>query len=276
MKIWTQLKKVHNAITYKVYTPLNKIKFLLNGVVYGKNLCVRGNVYIFKHYESGKIIIGDNVIINSASWANPIGCGDRTYFQINEKAVLTIGNNCGISNTAITCEEKVTIEDNVMIGSGCHIYDTDFHPLEYSERVKEYYKGCPTKRKPVRICEGAFIGAGCYILKGVTIGEHAIVGAGSVVAKDIPAGEIWVQLNQREPVVYAAFTKNKATRKNSSSGGMFTELAKSVLEKGGIIYASKLSEDCKRVVFDSCKENRRSIFDCICKRLYASPVLRAL
>ena len=131
MKIWTQLKKVHNAITYKVYTPLNKIKFLLNGVVYGKNLCVRGNVYIFKHYESGKIIIGDNVIINSASWANPIGCGDRTYFQINEKAVLTIGNNCGISNTAITCEEKVTIEDNVMIGSGCHIYDTDFHPLEY-------------------------------------------------------------------------------------------------------------------------------------------------
>lgn len=176
----------------KGYTPLNKIKFLLNGVVYGKNLCVRGNVYIFKHYESGKIIIGDNVIINSASWANPIGCGDRTYFQINEKAVLTIGNNCGISNTAITCEEKVTIEDNVMIGSGCHIYDTDFHPLEYSERVKEYYKACPTKRKPVRICEGAFIGAGCYILKGVTIGEHAIVGAGSVVAKDIPAGEIWV------------------------------------------------------------------------------------
>ena len=61
-----------------------------------------------------------------------------------------------------------------------------------------------------------------------------------------------VQLNQREPVVYAAFTKNKATRKNSSSGGMFTELAKSVLEKGGIIYASKLSEDCKSVVFDSC------------------------
>ena len=87
-------------------------------------------------YESGKIIIGDNVIINSASWANPIGCGDRTYFQINEKAVLTIGNNCGISNTAITCEEKVTIEDNVMIGSGCHIYDTDFHPLEYSERAR--------------------------------------------------------------------------------------------------------------------------------------------
>ena len=41
MKIWTQLKKVHNAITYKVYTPLNKIKFLLNGVVYGKNLCVQ-------------------------------------------------------------------------------------------------------------------------------------------------------------------------------------------------------------------------------------------
>lgn len=94
-------------------------------------------------------------------------------------------------NEKIGCENQITIEDNVTIGSGCHIYDTDFHPLEYDERIKGYYKGCPTKRKPVLICEGAFIGAGCYILKGVTIGKHSIVGAGSVVAKNIPDGEIW-------------------------------------------------------------------------------------
>lgn len=191
MKIWINLRKAINMLSLYFYTPLNKARFCFNGVKYGKNLKIKGNIYIFKHYSSANITIGDNVTINSAAWANPIGCGNKTYFQVNNNAQLTIGNNCGISNTAITCEEKVTIEDNVMIGSGCHIYDTDFHPLEYDERVKGYYKGCPTKRKPVRICEGAFVGAGCYILKGVTVGKHSIVGAGSVVVKDIPDEEIW-------------------------------------------------------------------------------------
>ena len=37
----------------------------------------------------------------------------------------------------------------------------------------------------------AFIGGGCIILKGVTIGAEAVVGAGSVVTKSIPPKEIW-------------------------------------------------------------------------------------
>ena len=191
MKIWINIRKVKMMISPYLFTPINKIRFLLNGIKFGRNLKTKGNIYVFKHYASAVVEIGDNVTINSAAWANPIGCGNRTYIQVNDKAHLMIGNNCGISNTAITCENQITIEDNVTIGSGCHIYDTDFHPLEYDERIKGYYKGCPTKRKPVLICEGAFIGAGCYILKGVTIGKHSIVGAGSVVAKNIPDGEIW-------------------------------------------------------------------------------------
>ena len=41
--------------------------------------------------------------------------------------------------------------------------------------------------KPIKICDDAWIGMNCIILKGVTIGEGAIVGAGSVVTKDVPA-----------------------------------------------------------------------------------------
>lgn len=41
--------------------------------------------------------------------------------------------------------------------------------------------------KPITICNDAWIGMNCIILKGVTIGEGAIVGAGSVVTKDVPA-----------------------------------------------------------------------------------------
>lgn len=185
------IKKICNKYSIKLYTPINKVKFKLNRVKYGENFRSKGMIYIYRHYESAQIKIGDNVIINSAPWSNPIGCGQRTYLQVNKNGVLTIGNNCGISNTAITCEDKIIIEDNVTIGSGCHIYDTDFHPLGYEDRISDSYKESPVKRKPIRICEGAFIGAGCFILKGVTIGKHSIIGAGSVVTKDIPDGEVW-------------------------------------------------------------------------------------
>ena len=39
---------------------------------------------------------------------------------------------------------------------------------------------------PIKICDNAWIGMNCIILKGVTIGEGAIVGAGSVVTKSVP------------------------------------------------------------------------------------------
>lgn len=42
--------------------------------------------------------------------------------------------------------------------------------------------------KPVRIEDGAWIGAGAIILPGVTIGIQSIVGAGSVVTRDVPDG----------------------------------------------------------------------------------------
>ncbi|MDE5625758.1 MAG: acyltransferase [Muribaculaceae bacterium] len=43
---------------------------------------------------------------------------------------------------------------------------------------------------PVRICRGAWIGAGATILPGVTIGENAVVGAASVVTRDVAPNTI--------------------------------------------------------------------------------------
>ncbi|MCK4793480.1 MAG: hypothetical protein KAV87_57660 [Desulfobacteraceae bacterium] len=34
--------------------------------------------------------------------------------------------------------------------------------------------------------DGAWLGEGCVILKGVTVGERAVVGANVVVTKDVP------------------------------------------------------------------------------------------
>lgn len=181
--------KIRGIIEWsKLVLPIKKAALMINGVEFGKNLMIRGKL---KVYNQGEIKLGNNVTINSADWANPVGGWNHTYFQVGGGGTLLIGDGVGISNSAITCWEHVEIGNNVLIGSGVRIYDTDFHPLESRYRYGEEKDGSKMMNKPVYIEDGAFIGAGSIILKGVRIGKNSIVGAGSVVAKSIPEGEIW-------------------------------------------------------------------------------------
>lgn len=102
---------------------------------------------------------------------------------------IKIGKKCGISNSAIVSSCSIIIEDNVFIGGNCKIYDTDFHSIEYENRMTK--PDLYIHKRPVLIKKGAFIGAHSIILKGVIIGEKSVVGAGSVVTKSIPDNEIW-------------------------------------------------------------------------------------
>ena len=102
---------------------------------------------------------------------------------------IVIGNNVGISNSCIRSAVSITIEDNVLIGGDCKIYDTDFHSVEYEDRMK--HPDINKHSSPITIKEGAWIGGHSIILKGVTIGRRSVVGAGSIVSKDIPDDELW-------------------------------------------------------------------------------------
>ena len=165
----------------------NWITFQRKKVSLGKGVYVRG--FIFVHGRKGGISLGDNCTIYSSENVNPTSGFNHTHLTVGEGASLSIGKNVGMSHVNITANKKVMIEDNVLIGSGVKIWDCDFHPLDYSERMnKPDAKG---SSKEVLIGEGAFIGACSIILKGVHIGKHSIVGAGSVVTKDIPENEIW-------------------------------------------------------------------------------------
>lgn len=44
----------------------------------------------------------------------------------------------------------------------------------------------PKVISPVRICEGAYVGANSVIMPGVTVGRKSVIGAGAVVLHDIP------------------------------------------------------------------------------------------
>lgn len=50
---------------------------------------------------------------------------------------------------------------------------------------------------PVVLARGCYLGAGCLVLPGVTVGERAVVGAGAVVTKDVPAGTLAVGVPAR-------------------------------------------------------------------------------
>lgn len=97
--------------------------------------------------------------------------------NVNRGKNVKIGKNVFINNN-LTCMSlgEVTIEDNVMIAPNVTIL-TNNHDLE-DHQVLTY--------KPIHIRENAWIGAGAFILPGVTIGKNAVVGAASVVTKDIP------------------------------------------------------------------------------------------
>jgi len=135
--------------------------------------------------------IGDNFMMNNGKYFNTIGRQQSCCFVVQRGGALTIGNNVGMSDSAIVCYKSVTLGDNVTIGGNVVIYDTDFHSLKKEHRQDMATDIQHTKCAPVVIEKDAFIGAHTTILKGVTIGEGAIVGAGSVVTKSIPKNEIW-------------------------------------------------------------------------------------
>lgn len=166
-------------------------KFLLSsyGAKYGKGFLAIGIPYIYIS-RSGICKIGNRCMIASSRLSSISGAEMKTKIEIRHGAKLILGNNVGISGGTLFCTEAITVGDNVKIGFGTHIYDTDFHSLDAIDRIsKEDVQ--KAKKKPVRIGNNVFVGTQCVILKGVNIGDNAVIAAGSIVVKDIPANEVW-------------------------------------------------------------------------------------
>lgn len=164
----------------------------MKGIEFGKNMLAYNKVYL-TGYRQGRITIGDNFHLTSGDGINPICRNIRACIHLGRpSAIITIGNQVGMSSPCIWIQNKLTIGNHVNIGGNCIIFDTDTHQIDYLARrgEKAADPNEPTttvQSAPVTIEDDVWIGANCIILKGVTIGARSIIGAGSVVTKSIPA-----------------------------------------------------------------------------------------
>lgn len=186
-----------------IYRIIRKFFFYLSGYIERlfTYIYFKGNGIIFSSFHTngipyvmiargGKCSIGKNFCMNNGIKGNPIGSYRKCTIFVDKNANLVIGNNVGISQTALICHKLIIIGNYVKIGGGVSIFDTDFHSIDpTSRKSKDDIQN--RKEKPVIIKDNAFIGAHSIILKGVTIGENSIVGAGSIVTKSIPDNQIW-------------------------------------------------------------------------------------
>lgn len=148
-----------------------------------------GDVPHFTVEDGGTMIIGEDLVISSGK-ENGID-GFQSRIKVASGAILCIGRHVGLSNISLICRRQITIGDYVNIGAGCLIMDSNFHSLNWEERLDRVADQKKCLSKPIFIEDSAFIGARSIVCKGVSIGARSIIAAGSVVICDVPSDEIW-------------------------------------------------------------------------------------
>lgn len=145
--------------------------------------------------------------------------GRGTYGPLNvycfgsDDERLQIGNYCCIG-------PKTTF----LLGGEHNYKNVSSYPFE--EVILKCKKGSAYTKGPIIVGDDVWIGYGCTILSGVSIGQGAIIGAGSIVSKDIPPYAIYANgkiikyrfekeiIEQLLKINYSKLDKNKI-KKNS-------------------------------------------------------------
>jgi acetyltransferase-like isoleucine patch superfamily enzyme len=163
-------------------------KRMARGVVIGTGVSLR---------QPGKMILHPGCMLDDLASLNARGDGDtrielgRQVF-IGRGSVLSvrngqvelgdhanIGGACriGCSGGTVRIGRHVLVGAFTYIGGGMHRHDRTDVPMALQGQA---FKG------GVTIEDDVWIGGGCQVLDGVTIGKGSIIGAGAIVTKDIP------------------------------------------------------------------------------------------
>lgn len=147
-----------------------------------------------RHVSLGKLI---------CDWPNKVSIGadsiieDYVIFKVskpfNDTNRISIGKTVFIgSGCQFNSHSHITVGDDCMIASNTIIVDTSHEIFPGKNMNKQ-----AVLSSPIIIENNVWIGAGCKILKGVTIGTGSVIGAGSVVNRSVPCNQIWAGIPAR-------------------------------------------------------------------------------
>lgn len=123
--------------------------------------------------NGGRLEIGDDFVMSSS----PV----QSHLIVGAGGVARIGHRVRIEfGAALSCQNGLEIEDDVIIGPFVMIMDSDFHVAGDAETAPE--------AKAVRIGARARIGHRAVILPGSQIGADAVVEPCAVVSGHVAAG----------------------------------------------------------------------------------------
>jgi len=104
-------------------------------------------------------------------------------FTVVNPRNVTIGDHCGINHGVfILGHHHISIGSHVVLSARCMLIDGGLDKQEFAVAAFPRHVG-----GPIKIEDGAWIGAGAIILANVTVGRKAIVGSGAVVTRSVPA-----------------------------------------------------------------------------------------
>ena len=128
--------------------------------------------------EEGAVVDPDVHVHATASHPVVLMHGSRLYRGCKIEGAFTLGRRSFINRGGLV-QPGVTIGTSVAIGPGVRLMTAHHEIGTHTRRAGD------VSLHPIRIEDGAWLGASVTVLGGVTIGAGAVVAAGAVVTRDV-------------------------------------------------------------------------------------------
>lgn len=140
-----------------------------------------GNKVILEHFVGLNVSPGGEIRVGDE-------CELRCFSRLEaHNGTIKLGARCSVNPfTLLSGYGGLTIGEDVRIGSHCAIMSSMHRYESTNLTIREQ----GVEAKPTLIESDVWLGAGCTVLGGITIGRSSIVGAGAVVTRDVPTKTI--------------------------------------------------------------------------------------
>lgn len=179
-------KSMLNRLNRKIRHFFYFLRYWASGT--GNHFCgikTHFQVPVSRRYSSGDIEIGKACVLG---WPDTIryGSGEILLQAKSPQSHIRIGDRVHINNNVfMIAQTGISIGNDSLIGFQCVIADFDMHGVSIDARHSS--RGVS---REIIIEENVWIGARCFICKGVHIGKNSVIGANSVVTSNIPCNVV--------------------------------------------------------------------------------------